>query len=94
MVRIFGTTLGNTQFKQMTVIVGLSLIGTVLITSYAVQEIILVRYLSEPIEALGYFSFILRFLFTNPIWCTIYHDVMGGPFFRGLCRHEAPGESW
>jgi solute carrier family 45, member 1/2/4 len=42
MVRIFGTTLGDTQFKQMTVIAGLSLIGTVLITSYAVQERILV----------------------------------------------------
>jgi solute carrier family 45, member 1/2/4 len=42
MVKIFGTTLGDTQFKQMTVIAGLSLIGTVLITSYAVEERILI----------------------------------------------------
>jgi solute carrier family 45, member 1/2/4 len=42
MVSIFGTMLGDTQFKQMTVISGVSLIGTVLITCYAVQERILV----------------------------------------------------
>lgn len=42
MLSTFGTTFGNTQFKQMTVIAALSLIGSVLVTSYAVKERVLI----------------------------------------------------
>lgn len=42
LVKIFGTTLGDSQFKQLTVIAAASLIGTVLVTSYAVKERVLV----------------------------------------------------
>jgi solute carrier family 45 protein 1/2/4 len=41
-VSIFGTTIGDTQFKQMTVIAALSLIIAVLVTSYAVKERVLI----------------------------------------------------
>ncbi|KAJ9263182.1 hypothetical protein DTO195F2_3160 [Paecilomyces variotii] len=41
-VSIFGTTFGNTQFKQMTVIAGLSVIFSVAVTSYSVRERVLV----------------------------------------------------
>ncbi|KAJ5510365.1 hypothetical protein N7453_002468 [Penicillium expansum] len=40
-VSIFGTFLGDTQFKQMTVIAALSLIGAVAVTSYSVKERVL-----------------------------------------------------
>jgi solute carrier family 45, member 1/2/4 len=45
MVSYFGTTLGDSQFKQMTVISGISLIGAVLVTCYAVQERVLISRL-------------------------------------------------
>ncbi|KAG0154094.1 hypothetical protein PDIDSM_1474 [Penicillium digitatum] len=41
-VSIFGTFLGDTQFKQMTVIAALSLIAAVAITSYSVKERVLI----------------------------------------------------
>ncbi|KAE8321730.1 MFS/sugar transport protein-domain-containing protein [Aspergillus sergii] len=41
-VSIFGTTIGDTQFKQMTVIAALSLLIAVLVTCYAVKERVLV----------------------------------------------------
>ncbi|KAJ5624207.1 hypothetical protein N7510_000516 [Penicillium lagena] len=40
-VSIFGSIIGDTQFKQMTVIAALSLIGAVSVTSYAVKERVL-----------------------------------------------------
>lgn len=42
MVSLFGTTLGDTQFKQMTVIAAASLIFAVLVTSYSVKERVLI----------------------------------------------------
>ncbi|GLI76915.1 hypothetical protein PoHVEF18_005193 [Penicillium ochrochloron] len=42
MVSIFGSLLGDTQFKQMTVIAALSLIIAVAITSYSVKERVLI----------------------------------------------------
>lgn len=47
LVGTFGTSLGGTQFKQLTVIFGLTLIGAVGLTSYAVEERVLVsrRYI-------------------------------------------------
>ncbi|KKK12080.1 hypothetical protein P175DRAFT_094859 [Aspergillus ochraceoroseus IBT 24754] len=41
-VRIFGTTIGDTQFKQMTVIAALSLLAAVAVTSYSVTERVLI----------------------------------------------------
>lgn len=41
-VSIFGTFLGDTQFKQMTVIAALSLMLAVAITSYSVKERVLI----------------------------------------------------
>lgn len=41
-VSILGTLLGDTQFKQMTLIAALFLIGSVLVTSYSVKERILI----------------------------------------------------
>lgn len=42
LVKIFGTLLGDTQFKQLTAIAALTMNLTVLITSYAVQERVLI----------------------------------------------------
>lgn len=41
-VSILGTFLGDTQFKQMTVIAAMFLVGSVLVTSYSVKERILI----------------------------------------------------
>ncbi|KAH1284609.1 hypothetical protein KXV52_008280 [Aspergillus fumigatus] len=41
-VSLFGAIIGDTQFKQMTVIAALSLIGAVSVTSYSVKERILI----------------------------------------------------
>ncbi|KAL4926953.1 putative sucrose transporter [Aspergillus undulatus] len=41
-VSIFGTTFGDTQFKQMTVIAALALLAAVAVTSYSVKERILI----------------------------------------------------
>lgn len=40
--KIFGDALGNSQFKQMTIIAATSLLGSVLVTSVAVRERVLV----------------------------------------------------
>ena len=42
LLKIFGTTLGDTQFKQLTVIAAAALIFAVGVTSYAVQERVLI----------------------------------------------------
>lgn len=49
-VSIFGSFFGDTQFKQMTVIAALSLIGAVSVTSYAVKERVLItaRWVEPP----------------------------------------------
>lgn len=41
LVKVFGTTLGDTQFKQMTVIAAVGLLVAVGVTSYAVEERVL-----------------------------------------------------
>lgn len=41
-VSIFGTIIGDTQFKQMTVIAAFSLVLAVAITSYSVKERVLI----------------------------------------------------
>jgi solute carrier family 45 protein 1/2/4 len=41
-VSIFGTIIGDTQFKQMTVIAAFSLVCAVAVTSYSVKERVLI----------------------------------------------------
>lgn len=41
-VSIIGSIIGDTQFKQMTVFAAMFLVGSVLITSYAVKERVLI----------------------------------------------------
>lgn len=41
-VSIFGTLLGDTQFKQMTVIAAISLVAAVAVTAYSVKERVLI----------------------------------------------------
>ena len=42
MVKVFGTALGDTQFKQMTAVAAAALLIAVGVTSYAVKERILI----------------------------------------------------
>ena len=42
LLKVFGTALGSSQFKQLTVIAAFSLLGTVAVTSYAVEERVLI----------------------------------------------------
>ena len=42
MIKVFGTTLGDTQFKQMTAVAAAALLIAVGVTSYAVKERILI----------------------------------------------------
>jgi solute carrier family 45, member 1/2/4 len=42
LVKIFGKTLGETQFKQMTIIASAVLLSTVAVTCYSVTERILI----------------------------------------------------
>lgn len=42
LVKVFGKTLGDTQFKQLCAIAAMTLLVTVGITSYSVQERILI----------------------------------------------------
>ena len=42
LLKVFGSTLGDSQFKQLTVIAAVVLLTTVGITSYAVEERVLI----------------------------------------------------
>ena len=42
LLKVFGSTLGDSQFKQLTVIAAVVLLATVGITSYAVEERVLI----------------------------------------------------
>ncbi|KAI5927823.1 major facilitator superfamily domain-containing protein [Camillea tinctor] len=64
---IFGTFLGDTQFKQLTVIAAIGLIATCGITSWAVTEKALV-YSKHDVRREGG-----RFKFFGQIWSTIVH---------------------
>ncbi|TPX22904.1 hypothetical protein DIZ76_014785 [Coccidioides immitis] len=68
MLSRFGTTLGNTQFKQMTVIAALSLITAVSVTSYAVKERVLlsVRDTDSRAGAIKILSQLFRTTFNLP----------------------------
>lgn len=42
LLKIFGTTLGDSQFKQLTIIAAMALLAAVSITCYAVEERVLI----------------------------------------------------
>lgn len=52
LVKVFGKTLGDTQFKQLCVISAAALLAAVGITSYSVQERILIAERSVMVELL------------------------------------------
>ncbi|KAK2826894.1 hypothetical protein FQN49_007346 [Arthroderma sp. PD_2] len=104
--RILGTSLGNSQFKQMTVIAALSLLSSVLVTSYAVQERILIsaRGGESKLGAVQILSRLFRTALSLPprikaiCWAQFWAWIGWFPFlFYGSTwvgetyfRHEAP----
>lgn len=42
LLKLFGTTLGDSQFKQLTIIAAMALLAAVSITCYAVEERVLI----------------------------------------------------
>ncbi|KAJ4272059.1 hypothetical protein NW762_000769 [Fusarium torreyae] len=63
LVQLFGTTLGDTQFKQLTVISTIALLGSTALTCWAVTERVLVT--SKPAKHEG------RFKVFRQIWSTL-----------------------
>ncbi|KAL9038083.1 MAG: hypothetical protein Q9214_005424, partial [Letrouitia sp. 1 TL-2023] len=64
LVKIFGTALGDSQFKQLTAIAAASLISTVLVTSYAVKERVLISVKDADAKA-GAFRMVSKILKTT-----------------------------
>jgi len=73
----FGTTLGDTQFKQLTVIAALGIMITSAITCWAVSERVLVSVREDPRRAKG------RFKVFRQIWSTL---LTLPPRIRGICN--------
>ncbi|KAH6869753.1 major facilitator superfamily domain-containing protein [Thelonectria olida] len=61
MVQLFGTALGDTQFKQLTVISALFMLGSTALTCWAVTERVLI---SEPSRHEGRFKFLYQIYVT------------------------------
>jgi solute carrier family 45 protein 1/2/4 len=62
LVSIFGTTLGATQFKQLTIIATCAMLGSVALTCWAVQERVLVAAKTEK-QSGGYFKVLRQIWF-------------------------------
>ncbi|KAF5623320.1 SUT1D-like sucrose transporter [Fusarium sp. NRRL 52700] len=65
LLKLFGTTLGDTQFKQLTVISTIALLSSTSLTCWAVTERVLVA--SKPTQHEG------RFKVFRQIWSTLLH---------------------
>ncbi|KAK3330224.1 major facilitator superfamily domain-containing protein [Apodospora peruviana] len=76
LVQMFGTTLGDTQFKQLTIIAALGMLATSSITCWAVTERVLVSVRHDPSRARG------RFKVFRQIWSTI---LTLPPRMRAIC---------
>ncbi|KAK0618309.1 major facilitator superfamily domain-containing protein [Bombardia bombarda] len=76
LLQIFGTTLGDTQFKQLTVIAALGMLATSAITCWAVTERVLVSVRHDPRRAQG------RFKVFRQIWSTL---LTLPPRIRAIC---------
>ncbi|KAL2199789.1 major facilitator superfamily domain-containing protein [Corynascus similis CBS 632.67] len=77
LVKIFGPRLGDTQFKQLTVIAALGMLLTSSITCWAVSERILVSVRHDPLRAQG------RFKIVRQIYSTL---LTLPPRIRGICN--------
>ena len=76
LVDMFGPTLGDTQFKQLTVIAAMGMLGTSAITCWAVSERVLVTVRHDPRRATGSFKVVRQ----------IYSTVISlPPRIRGIC---------
>ncbi|AEO54162.1 hypothetical protein MYCTH_2296395 [Thermothelomyces thermophilus ATCC 42464] len=77
LVQIFGPTLGDTQFKQLTIIAALGMLLTSSITCWAVTERVLVSVRRDPRRAQG------RFKVVRQIYSTL---LTLPPRIRGICN--------
>ena len=77
LVNVFGTTLGDSQFKQLTIIAALGMLLTSAITCWAVTERILISARHDPNRAQG------RFKVVHQIRSTL---LTLPPRIRGICN--------
>lgn len=77
LVQLFGPRLGDTQFKQLTIIAALGMLTTSAITCWAVTERVLVSVRHDPRRASG------RFKIVRQIWSTI---LTLPPRVRAICN--------
>lgn len=77
LVQIFGPRLGDSQFKQLTIIAALGMLITSSITCWAVTERILVSVRHDPLRAQG------RFKVVRQIWSTL---LTLPPRVRAICN--------
>jgi solute carrier family 45 protein 1/2/4 len=76
LVQLFGPRLGDSQFKQLTIIAALGMLLTSAITCWAVTERVLVSVRHDPRRAQG------RFKVVRQIWSTL---LTLPPRIRGIC---------
>lgn len=77
LVQIFGPTLGDSQFKQLTIIAALGMLGTAAITCWAVTERVLVSVRHDARRAQGLLNVVRK------IWSTL---LTLPPRIRGICN--------
>lgn len=77
LVQIFGTRLGDSQFKQLTIIAAMGMLLTAAITCWAVTERVLLSVRPDPLRAQG------RFKVVRQIWSTL---LTLPPRIRGICN--------
>ncbi len=77
LVQIFGPRLGDSQFKQLTVIAAMGMLLTSAITCWAVTERVLISVRHDPRRAQG------RFKVVRQIWSTL---LTLPPRIRGICN--------
>ncbi|KAI0383966.1 MFS general substrate transporter [Hypomontagnella monticulosa] len=76
---LLGTSLGDTQFKQLTVIAALGLVFTCFVTAWAVTERVLIAPRHDPRKDEGGFKVV------SQIWSTIVHLP---PRIRAICMAQ------
>ncbi|GAB1311129.1 Sucrose transporter [Madurella fahalii] len=77
LVQLFGPRLGDSQFKQLTIIAALGMLITSSITCWAVTERVLVSVRHDPLQAQG------RFKVVRQIWSTV---LTLPPRVRAICN--------
>ena len=77
LVRLFGPRLGDSQFKQLTLIAALGILSTAGVTCWAVTERVLLSVRPDPRRSTG------RFKIVRQIWSTL---LTLPPRIRGICN--------